>query len=618
MLHAIFAHGWEDARLPRGALRERRRAARVGRRLPARARRRGDRRPGGRHRRRGARWYATTPRAFLVYGLGVTQHVCGTENVIALSNLALVTGHVGVEGAGHQPAARPEQRPGRVRHGRAARRALGLPAGGATRRRGRRFGAAWGARAARAPGPHDARRCSTPRTTARCAACSSSARIRSSPIPAQHDVQRALDALDCLVVVELFLTETAQLADVVLPAASFAEKDGTFTSTERRVQRVRRAVDAARRRARRLGDPGGARRPARPADGLHVGRADLRRDGARSRRSTRGMSYARLERRAASSGRARDATHPGTPVLHREQLHARRAAASSRSVDTPPAELPDAEYPLQLTTFRLAPPVRLGLDDPAGAAPRAREPARPPLDPSRRRGARATSSTGTPGARPLAARRGDDARASSPTTCRPGMVAMPYHFREAPSNLRHQRRARSDLAHARAEGLRGRRGARADDRPRRAPRPRRRRRAARARSPASATLYEVRRDARRRPTGARRAPAAPFDWDAPLPLAGGEAVLLPAARDAAPLARATTRAEEPAGRARSRSSALRACDLTAIAYQDRFFARDPWYAGGGARRRCSSASNCLAACAGGFCRRRRRRTVRARAASISR
>lgn len=102
MLHAIFSHGWED----RSYLAERcegadaLRAAVAG--FPPERVERITRVP-ARDIVEAARWYATTPRAFLAYCLGITQHVCGTDNVIALSNLALVTGHVGIEGAGINP-----------------------------------------------------------------------------------------------------------------------------------------------------------------------------------------------------------------------------------------------------------------------------------------------------------------------------------------------------------------------------------------------------------------------------------------------------------------------------------------------------------------------------------
>ena len=101
--------------------------------------------------------------------------------------------------------------------------------------------------------------------------------------------------------------------------------------------------------------------------------------------------YARHELRAArralagSSGRARTRRIPGPPVLHRERFTRGRGRLIPVG-DTPPAELPDAEYPLQLTTFRLHHSYGCGLDDPARAAARAREPARHPLDPPRRRG----------------------------------------------------------------------------------------------------------------------------------------------------------------------------------------------------------------------------------------
>ena len=76
-----------------------------------------------------ARAFGSAERAAIVYSMGITQHSHGTEHVLAVSNLALLTGNLGKPGAGRQPAARPEQRAGRLRHGRAAQRVHGLPAG---------------------------------------------------------------------------------------------------------------------------------------------------------------------------------------------------------------------------------------------------------------------------------------------------------------------------------------------------------------------------------------------------------------------------------------------------------------------------------------------------------
>jgi formate dehydrogenase major subunit len=248
--------------------------------------------------------------------------------------------------------------------------------------------------------------------------------------PGQHGIRRALEALDTLVVVELFETETAKLADIVLPAASFAEKDGTFTSTERRVQRVRRAVPP----------PGEARADWEILEGIaaHLGRPmgfssaeAIFAEMARLTPQYGGMSYARLERPGGLQWPCPDAEHPGTPILHRERFpHGRAWLLPVR--DTPPAERPDAEYPLQLTTARLH--FQYGSGSMTRRAPLLeRENPRGvlwinPVDAAAR-------GIGAGAPVRIRSRRGEvTTRAVVSDEVPPGMVSMPYHFAEAPSN----------------------------------------------------------------------------------------------------------------------------------------------------------------------------------------
>jgi formate dehydrogenase major subunit len=293
----------------------------------------------------------------------------------------------------------------------------------------KRFGAAWGVDLPAAPGL----------TSLAMQHAAHEGRLRclfvmgEDPVvtdPGRRFVERALGGLDALIVAELFLTETAKLADVVFPVASFAEKDGTFTSTERRVQRVRRAVappGAARADweiltalAERVGRPMGFT----SAEGIFAEMAALT-------PSYRGMTYARLER-GGMQWPCPDRDHPGTAVLHRYAFPRGRGRLIPVD-DTPPAELPDAEYPLQLTTFRLhhqygsgsmtrrAP--LLERENPRGLlwihaadAARRRIVDGGPVEVRSRRGAVRT-------------------RAVISDGVAPGVVAMPYHFAEASPNL---------------------------------------------------------------------------------------------------------------------------------------------------------------------------------------
>jgi formate dehydrogenase major subunit len=376
-----------------------------------------------------ARWYAGTPRAALVYGLGVTQHVCGTENVVALSNLALVTGHVGVDDAGIDPlrgqnnvqgacdmGALPDVYSGYQRVDDAAARA--------------RFEAGWGVSLPAAPGLTTLAMQRAARDgTLRCLVV-----LGQDPLvtdAGQRDVRRAFAALDALIVVELFLTETAAAADIVLPAASFAEKDGTFTSTERRVQRVRRAVPPPGEAradwqiledvARRLGAPMGFA----SAEAVFAEMARLTPIYA-------GMSWARLEQPGGLQWPCPSADHPGTPVLHRERC-TRGLGRLIPVTHTPPAEGPDRRYPLWLTTTRLA--WQYGSGSMTRRAPLLeRENPRDllwmnPAD-------AATCGVPAGGRVRVRSRRGALTVSVQVSDVVPaGTVALPYHFAEAPCNV---------------------------------------------------------------------------------------------------------------------------------------------------------------------------------------
>jgi formate dehydrogenase major subunit/formate dehydrogenase alpha subunit len=182
--------------------------------------------------------------------------------------------------------------------------------------------------------------------------------------PDLNHVRKALQQTEFLVVQELFLSETAGFADVVLPAASFAEKDGTFTNTERRVQRVRRAVplpgearpdswivaEIAKRMIAL-----GATSPT--AEAAHSGwsyrsYSDILNEINSLTPSYAGITPARLEEGATPQWPAPTPDHPGTPILHVKSFP--RGRGRFVAVDhLPPAELPDAAYPLMLTTGRV-------------------------------------------------------------------------------------------------------------------------------------------------------------------------------------------------------------------------------------------------------------------------
>ncbi len=163
--------------------------------------------------------------------------------------------------------------------------------------------------------------------------------------PDLNHVKESLEKLDILVVQDMFLTETAQLADV-LPAASFAEKDGTFSNTERRVQRVRKAIDP----------PGQARsdweivcdlatRMGYPMQYAHP--SDIMDEIAGLTPSYAGISYDRLEKDGIQWP-CPTKDHPGTKILHVGKFS--RGLGKFSAVEyLPPSEQPDQEYPLIFT-----------------------------------------------------------------------------------------------------------------------------------------------------------------------------------------------------------------------------------------------------------------------------
>lgn len=177
--------------------------------------------------------------------------------------------------------------------------------------------------------------------------------------PDLHHATRALSNLDCLVVQELFLHETAELAHVFLPTAAFAEKEGTFTNSERRVQRVRKALDPpgearpdwwitselARRIADKLGLPGA---------GFHYTHsAEIFDEMARLVPFLGGISHERLDREGGIQWPCPTSDHPGTRFLFAESFPIGKAKFVPVAQTAEAAELPDHDYPFLLNTGRI-------------------------------------------------------------------------------------------------------------------------------------------------------------------------------------------------------------------------------------------------------------------------
>lgn len=300
-----------------------------------------------------AKMYAAAERAAILYCLGVTEHTTGTDGVMALSNVAMVTGNLGRPGTGVNPlrgqnnvqgacdmGAGPDDFPGYQK--------VDDPAAAA------KFEKIWGVPLSRKRGLK-ATECFPAMIEGRIKGLFLFGEDLVRTDPDTHHVIRALEALEFLVVDDLFMTETAKYADVILPGRSYAEKEGTFTNTERRVQRVRKAVEG----------PEGARLDTdifteimnrmgyaqQPLDA-----AALMDEIALVTPTYGGVSHARLDSgEVAGCGLqwpCPSVDHSGTPILH-VSAFALGVGAFATPEYQPSAELPDAEYPLLLTTGRI-------------------------------------------------------------------------------------------------------------------------------------------------------------------------------------------------------------------------------------------------------------------------
>ncbi len=297
-----------------------------------------------------AELYAREKPASIAYGLGVTEHRTGVDNVRALCNLALITGNFGKESSGINALrgqnnvqgatdmCRPETLPGYQSW--------------KDQTAVEKFEQAWGVKLP-VPSSDSFLFCSRMWERALAGELKAFYIIGSDPALTEGNVkkvERALQSAELVIVQDLFPSRTMHFAHVVLPAASFAEKDGTFVNTERRVQRIRKAIE-----------PIGESKPdwliiCEIAQRLgykmsYQGPEEIFEEIRRLVPIYAGISYRRLDEQYGLPWPCPDETHPGTKFLHREKFT--RGRAQLIGIDYfPPAELPDAEYPFLLTTGR--------------------------------------------------------------------------------------------------------------------------------------------------------------------------------------------------------------------------------------------------------------------------
>jgi len=297
-----------------------------------------------------ARCYATNRPASILYAMGITQHTHGTDNVLATSNLALLTGNVGKPSTGVNPLRGQNNVQGACDLGALPNVYPGYQKVADPQVQAK-FESAWGCKLNGSPGL----------THTEIFDAIHHGKIKAlyqvgeNPILSEANskhVAEALNRIEFFVVQDIFLTETAKLAHVVLPAATFAEKDGTFTSTERRVQRVRKAVQSPGQAkpdswitcqiAKRMG-----------AKGFDFSDpAEIMEEIASLTPSYQGISYDRIEQ-VGLQWPCTSPDHPGTRFLHAGRFATQDGKGKLMPLEyKPPAEEEDEEYPLLLTTDR--------------------------------------------------------------------------------------------------------------------------------------------------------------------------------------------------------------------------------------------------------------------------
>jgi len=298
-----------------------------------------------------AREYAGERRAAIFYTLGITEHACGVDNIWSLSNLVLMTGHLGYEATGLNALRGQNNVQGLNDSGANPVYLHGYQAVEEPEVR-KKFSEAWGVEVPEAPG-YRLDQMMSGLQDGRIKALYLVGENPAQTEPNAHHVEEGLAKLEFIVSQDIFLNDAMEkYADVILPASSFAEKDGTFTNTERRVNRVRAALpcpgDARVDRdividlARALG----ADWPEYPdAESVWNELADLA-------PAWYGIRYDRIEEHGMQWP-APELGHPGTPFLHAP----RPARAGGRGkffpVEyQPPIEQPDSEYPFILNTGR--------------------------------------------------------------------------------------------------------------------------------------------------------------------------------------------------------------------------------------------------------------------------
>jgi formate dehydrogenase major subunit len=295
-----------------------------------------------------ARLYATGGNGSFYYGLGVTEHSQGSTAVMAIANLAMATGNIGREGVGVNPMRGQNNVQGSCDMGSFPHELPGYRHVSDTIARNQ-FEEAWGVTLQAEPGLR------IPNMFEAALAgsfkglyCQGEDIVQSDP-NTQH-VSAAMESMECIVVQDLFLNETAKYAHVFLPGSSFLEKDGTFTNAERRISRVRKVMpprngmadwEVTMALSNALGYPMNYRHPSEIMDEI-----------ARLTPTFSGVSYAKLDRLGSLQWPCNDEAPDGTPTMHVDAF----VRGKGKFIVTkyiPSQERSTRKFPLLLTTGRV-------------------------------------------------------------------------------------------------------------------------------------------------------------------------------------------------------------------------------------------------------------------------
>jgi len=297
----------------------------------------------------------------VIWAMGITQHIVGVRNVMSLANLQMVLGNMGIEGGGVNPLRGQNNVQGACDMGGLPNVYTGYQTVTSEEVR-LKFEAAWGVSLPEKVGLT---------TTEMIPACENGV-VRAlyilgeDPVmsdPNTRHIRRCLERCEFLILQEIFPSETSAYADVILPGVSFAEKTGTFTSTERRIQMVRKAIEPLGEArpdwqitseiAHRIIALGGRRiQHAAHSEWNYNNTSEIMAEISAVTPSYAGISHARLETGERLQWPVKGPDHPGTPILHIGQFT--RGKGKFAPIDhIPPAESPDDEFPILLSTGRV-------------------------------------------------------------------------------------------------------------------------------------------------------------------------------------------------------------------------------------------------------------------------